>query len=99
MRQAGRFAGEYPRPAQTLSRCSTSVRPLQELATEVTLQPVRRIEVDAAILLLRISLLPLAPSSIPFDFVQGEGPAFETPQRSEADLVRIRPFEPRGELP
>ncbi len=68
-----------------------------DLATEVTLQPVRRIEVDAAILFSDL-LLPLEPLGIPFDFIRGEGPAIETPLRSEADLARIRPFEPREEL-
>jgi len=68
-----------------------------DLATEVTLQPVRRIEVDAAILFSDL-LLPLEPLGIPFDFIRGEGPAIETPLRSEADLARIRPFEPRESL-
>jgi len=68
-----------------------------ELATEVTLQPVRRIDVDAAILFSDL-LLPLAPLGVPFDFVRGEGPAIETPLRSEGDLARIRRFEPRDEL-
>jgi uroporphyrinogen decarboxylase len=43
-------------------------------------------------------LLPLEPLGIPFDFIRGEGPAIETPLRSEADLERIRPFEPRQSL-
>ncbi len=68
-----------------------------DLATEVTLQPVRRIDVDAAILFSDL-LLPLAPMGIPFDFIHGEGPAIETPLRSEADLARVRPFEPREAL-
>jgi uroporphyrinogen decarboxylase len=68
-----------------------------DLATEVTLQPVRRIEVDAAILFSDL-LLPLEPMGIPFDFVKGEGPAIETPLRSEADLARTRMFEPREQL-
>jgi uroporphyrinogen decarboxylase len=68
-----------------------------DLATEVTLQPVRRIEVDAAILFSDL-LLPLEPMGIPFDFVKGEGPAIETPLRSEADLDRTRRFEPREKL-
>ena len=68
-----------------------------DLATEVTLQPVRRIEVDAAILFSDL-LLPLGPLGIPFDFVRGEGPAIESPLRSEADLARVRRFEPRDEL-
>jgi uroporphyrinogen decarboxylase len=68
-----------------------------ELATEVTLQPLRRIEVDAAILFSDL-LLPLEPMGVPFDFLQGEGPAIERPLRSEADLARIRRFDPRDSL-
>jgi len=68
-----------------------------DLATEVTLQPVRRIEVDAAILFSDL-LLPLEPMGIPFDFVKGEGPAIESPLRTELDLRRVRRFEPRESL-
>src|SRR5262249_54044283 len=68
-----------------------------DLATEVTLQPVRRIEVDAAILFSDL-LLPLEPMGIPFDFVKGEGPAIEQPLRTDADLARVRRFEPREAL-
>jgi uroporphyrinogen decarboxylase len=68
-----------------------------DLATEVTLQPVRRIEVDAAILFSDL-LLPLQPMGIAFDFVRGDGPAVAEPLRSEADLARVRRFEPRADL-
>jgi uroporphyrinogen decarboxylase len=68
-----------------------------DLATEVTLQPVRRIEVDAAILFSDL-LLPLEPMGIPFDFVKGEGPAIESPLRTELDLRRVKRFEPRESL-
>jgi len=68
-----------------------------DLATEVTLQPVRSIDVDAAILFSDL-LLPLEPMGIPFDFIRGEGPAIERPLRSEADLARTRRFEPREQL-
>jgi len=68
-----------------------------DLATAVTLQPVRRLEVDAAILFSDL-LLPLAPMGIPFDFVKGEGPAIERPLRSEGDLAAVRRFEPRESL-
>ena len=68
-----------------------------DLATEVTLQPVRRIEVDAAILFSDL-LLPLEPMGIAFDFIKGEGPAIESPLRSEADLDRTKRFEPRDKL-
>jgi uroporphyrinogen decarboxylase len=95
MRQAGRYMSEYRslRERHTLlDICRTP-----DLATEVTLQPVRRIEVDAAILFSDL-LLPLEPLGIHFDFVKGEGPAIDNPLRSEADLARIRRFEPRDEL-
>lgn len=68
-----------------------------DLATEVTLQPIRRIDLDAAILFSDL-LLPLEPMGIPFDFVKGEGPAIATPLRSEADIDRVRLFDPRESL-
>src|SRR5256714_10210748 len=95
MRQAGRYMSEYRALRERYSVLDLCRTP--ELATEVTLQPVRRIDVDAAILFSDL-LLPLAPLGVPFDFVRGEGPAIETPLRSEADLARIRRFEPRAEL-
>jgi uroporphyrinogen decarboxylase len=95
MRQAGRYMSEYRSLRERYSLLDICRTP--DLATEVTLQPVRRIEVDAAILFSDL-LLPLEPLGIPFDFIRGEGPAIETPLRSEADLARIRPFEPRESL-
>jgi uroporphyrinogen decarboxylase len=68
-----------------------------DLATEVTLQPVRRIHVDAAILFSDL-LLPLEPMGLRFDFVAGEGPAIENPIRSEDDINHLRRFEPREAL-
>jgi uroporphyrinogen decarboxylase len=61
------------------------------------MQPVRRIEVDAAILFSDL-LLPLEPMGIRFDFVQGEGPAIENPIQDEADVDRLHRFEPRESL-
>jgi uroporphyrinogen decarboxylase len=68
-----------------------------DLATEVTLQPIRRIEVDAAILFSDL-LLPLEPMGIPFDFVKGEGPAIERPLRTAADIDAVRVVDPRESL-
>jgi uroporphyrinogen decarboxylase len=68
-----------------------------DLATVVTLQPVRRIDVDAAILFSDL-LLPLAPMGIPFDFVKGEGPAIESPIRTAADVDAVRVIDPRDDL-
>ena len=63
----------------------------------MTLQPLRKIEVDAAILFSDL-LIPLEPMGIPFDFVAGEGPSIERPLRTEADLSAVRRFEPREAL-
>ncbi len=68
-----------------------------ELAAQVTLQPVDRIDVDAAILFSDLLLL-LAPMGIPFDFVKGEGPVIERPVRSADDVDHLRQFDPRDEL-
>jgi uroporphyrinogen decarboxylase len=95
MRQAGRYMNEYRSLRERYSLLDLCRTP--DLATEVTLQPVRRIEVDAAILFSDL-LLPLEPMGVPFDFVRGEGPAIENPLRSEADLKRVRRFEPRESL-
>ena len=95
MRQAGRYMSEYRALRERYSLLELCRTP--ELAAEVTLQPVRRIEVDAAILFSDL-LLPLEPMGIAFDFVRGEGPAIENPLRSEDDLARVRRFEPREAL-
>src|SRR5262249_26292177 len=95
MRQAGRYMSEYRSLRERYSLLDLCRTP--DLATEVTLQPVRRIEGDAAILFSDL-LLPLEPLGIAFDFVRGEGPAIERPLRSEEDLGRVRRFEPRDEL-
>jgi uroporphyrinogen decarboxylase len=95
MRQAGRYMSEYRALRERHSLLELCRTP--DLATEVTLQPVRRIEVDAAILFSDL-LLPLEPMGIAFDFVHGEGPAIAEPLRSESDLGRVRRFEPRDAL-
>lgn len=68
-----------------------------ELAVTVTLQPIRRLDVDAAILFSDL-LLPLEPMGLPFDFVRGEGPSIENPVRCEADIDRLSVFDPRDAL-
>src|SRR5262249_52981782 len=64
---------------------------------EITLQPVRILGVDAAILFSDL-LLPLAPLGIAFGFQAGEGPVIEKPVRARDDIVALRRFEPREEL-
>jgi uroporphyrinogen decarboxylase len=95
MRQAGRYMAEYRALRERHSLLELCREP--DLATEVTLQPVRRIEVDAAILFSDL-LLPLEPMGLPFDFVKGEGPHLERPIESPADIDRLRDFEPREQL-
>jgi uroporphyrinogen decarboxylase len=95
MRQAGRYMPEYRELRRRYSMLELCRDP--ELATTVTLQPVRRIEVDAAILFSDL-LLPLAPMGLPFDFVKGEGPAVERPIQTAEDIDRLQVFDPRDEL-
>jgi uroporphyrinogen decarboxylase len=95
MRQAGRYMREYRALRERHSLLELCRTP--DLATIVTLQPVNRIDVDAAILFSDL-LLPLDPLGIRFDFVQGEGPAIDNPIRSEADIAALRKFEPREAL-
>ena len=95
MRQAGRYMSEYRALRQRYSLLELCRTP--ELATQVTLQPIQRIELDAAIIFSDL-LLPLEPMGIPFDFVKGEGPAIETPIRSAGDIGQLKLFEPREAL-
>ncbi|HXH26227.1 MAG TPA: uroporphyrinogen decarboxylase [Vicinamibacterales bacterium] len=95
MRQAGRYMAEYRALRERYSLLEICRTP--DLATEVTLQPVRRIDVDAAILFSDL-LLPLEPMGLPFDFVRGEGPHVERPISDPADIDRLRAFEPREAL-
>ena len=95
MRQAGRYMAEYRALRQRYSLLELCRTP--ELAVQVTLQPIQRIELDAAIIFSDL-LLPLEPMGIPFDFVKGEGPAIETPIRSAEDIGRLKLFEPREAL-
>jgi uroporphyrinogen decarboxylase len=95
MRQAGRYMSEYRSLRARYSLLDICRTP--DLATEVTLQPVRRIDVDAAILFSDL-LLPLEPMGIRFDFIKGEGPAIENPIQSPDDIARLRRFEPRESL-
>ena len=95
MRQAGRYMAEYRKLREKHSLLELCREP--ELATEVTLQPVNRIEVDAAILFSDL-LLPLEPMGLPFDFIKGEGPQIEKPIRTVADIDALKDFEPRESL-
>ncbi|MCL4819161.1 MAG: uroporphyrinogen decarboxylase [Vicinamibacteria bacterium] len=95
MRQAGRYMAEYRALRAKHSMLTLCRTP--ELAVEVTLQPVKALGIDAAILFSDL-LLPLAPMGIPFDFQSGEGPVIEKPVRSAADVAALHRFEPRQDL-
>ena len=95
MRQAGRYMPEYRALRERHSLLELCREP--ELATQVTMQPVNRIDLDAAILFSDL-LLPLEPMGLPFDFIKGEGPAIETPIRTTADIDKLKTFEPRESL-
>jgi uroporphyrinogen decarboxylase len=90
MRQAGRYLPEYRALRERhgfLELCRTPAA-----AAEVTLQPVRRFAVDAAILFADI-LLILEPLDVGLSFARGEGPVIHRPVRSEADVARLKPID------
>ncbi|MEC4668016.1 MAG: uroporphyrinogen decarboxylase [Nitrospirota bacterium] len=87
MRQAGRYMPEYQ--AVRASHSILEVCKTPELAAQVTLQPVERFPVDAAIIFADI-LLPLEPMGIHFEFAEGEGPIIQNPIRDRADVERLQ---------
>jgi len=93
MRQAGRYMSEYRALREKHSMLELCKTP--ELATQVTLQPLK-FGMDAAILFADI-LLPLEPMGAPFEFAKGEGPVIHAPVTSKADVDKLRIIEP-GEL-
>ncbi len=92
MRQAGRYMAEYRTIRKQYTLLEICKQP--ELAAEVTLQPVDRLDVDAAILFSDL-LLPLEPMGIPFEFVKGEGPVIHKPIQNNADIKALHEFESR----
>ena len=94
MRQAGRCLPEYRALRERHGMFDIFRAP--ELAAEVTMQPVRRLGVDAAILFSDI-VVPLAAVGIEIDLQPG--PVLTEPFRSPADLARLRPLEPEVDMP
>jgi uroporphyrinogen decarboxylase len=91
MRQAGRYMPEYR--ALRADRTILELCRTPELAAEVTLQPINRFDLDAAIIFADI-LLPLEPLGVGFHFAQGEGPVIENPLRSPEDVDALKSFDP-----
>lgn len=96
MRQAGRALAEYRQIREKHSFESVVTTP--ELAAEVTLQPVRRYGVDAAILFSDI-VTPVQALGIGLQIRPGVGPVIEQPFRTERDLGRLRDLEPDQDIP
>jgi uroporphyrinogen decarboxylase len=96
MRQAGRYLPEYnatrARAGSFLALCKTP-----ELACEVTLQPLDRFPLDAAILFSDILTIPDA-MGLGLYFAEGEGPKFERPVRDEAAVAQLAAPDPNVEL-
>jgi uroporphyrinogen decarboxylase len=96
MRQAGRYLPEYresrQRAGSFLTLCSTP-----ELACEVTLQPLARFPLDAAIIFSDILTVPAA-MGMELTFTEGEGPSFPAPLRNTADVDRLSNPDPEVEL-
>ncbi len=88
MRQAGRYLSEYRATrAQAGSFMALAQNP--ELACEVTLQPLQRFDLDAAIIFSDILTIPDA-MGLGLKFVTGEGPQFERPLRTQADVAALQ---------
>ena len=96
MRQAGRYLPEYNetrrRAGSFLALCKTP-----SLAAEVTLQPVERFPLDAAILFSDILTIPDA-MGLGLYFAEGEGPRFERPLRDEASIAKLAAPDPGEQL-
>jgi uroporphyrinogen decarboxylase len=96
MRQAGRSLPEY-RALRGEGSILDAIK-IPELATELTLQPVRRYGVDAAVLYSDI-VVPAHAVGFGIDVAPGTGPVAAQPLRTEADLARLREFEPESDTP
>jgi len=96
MRQAGRYLPEYRAMREKYSMLTMCRTP--ELAAEVTLQPLRHFDFDAAILFSDI-MIPLTPMGIDFDIVESVGPVVANPVRDLASATALRVIEPETDVP
>ncbi|HUY78452.1 MAG TPA: uroporphyrinogen decarboxylase [Ktedonobacterales bacterium] len=95
MRQAGRSLPEFREARKRHSLLEITRQP--DLCAEVTLQPVRRLGVDAAIVVSDI-VAPLINIGVAIDLVENVGPVIAQPIRSQADLAALRPLEPAADM-
>ena len=96
MRQAGRYMPEY-RAIKEKHRSMLEMVKDPAVAAEITLQPMRAFDLDAAIIFADI-LTILEPMGLPFDFVKGEGPQFQKTVRTPADVDALHILPPRDTL-
>jgi uroporphyrinogen decarboxylase len=96
MRQAGRYLPEY-RETRKQAGSFLDLCKNKELACEVTLQPLRRFKLDAAILFSDILTIPDA-MGLGLYFAEGEGPKFERPLRSATEIDRLGVPDPHDSL-
>jgi len=96
MRQAGRYMKEYRALRKKYSFLEMCKNP--EVAAQVTLQPLDKFKLDAAIIFSDI-LIPLEPMGVEFEFAKGEGPVFHRPVREMKDVERLKIIEPEEEIP
>lgn len=95
MRQAGRYMKAYRDMKEKYSFLEMCKTP--ELATQVTLQPIDALGVDAAILFADI-LLPLEPMGTGLEFSAGDGPVIPRPIKVKGDIDKLRPVDAEGQL-
>src|SRR5919202_1513610 len=96
MRQAGRMLPEYRKVREQYTLMEVCRQP--ELCAEVTIQPVHRLGVDAAVMFADI-MLPLIGIGVGVELVDGVGPVVADPIRDEAGLAALRPIEPERDVP
>ena len=96
MRQAGRYLPEY-RKLRSQVRDFTELCKNSDLATEITLQPLERFDLDAAILFSDILVIPEA-MGLELSFIEGSGPHFSNPIKSIHDIEKLRPLESNQDL-
>lgn len=96
MRQAGRYMKEYRALRKKYSFLEMCKNP--ELAAQVTLQPIGKFKLDAAIIFSDI-LIPLEPMGVEFEFAKGEGPVFHHPIREMKQIDLLSIIEPEEDLP
>ncbi|MBI4595230.1 MAG: uroporphyrinogen decarboxylase [Candidatus Tectomicrobia bacterium] len=95
MRQAGRYMKEYRDIRAKHSFLEMCKNP--ELASKITLLPVHRFEIDAAIIFADI-LLPLEPMGMELNYSKGEGPVISNPVRNLRDVEKLQPVESSTQL-